>query len=211
MDYNEIKPETPSGEETGESKDLASPNPCQVINENDNPKKKVFGLDYNNNYYLFSITNISDKYLALELIPADGSLPFSYKIVYNIQILNIIDYIFKDLKTIAECMEKLISLLLKNRITIFRDEERDLFFIILKITIIDEDKYIPLRLNCTKEVQSCTIRYIYREITGLKEKYNEYKTLKSKTIEEQSKEINFSIHSAIVFKSLKINSIIFNI
>ena len=190
MEYHPIMPETSDGEEENENKDLSSPNPCQVIDEEENPKKKIFGLDYNNSYFLFSITNIQDKYLSLELIPADGSLPFSYKIIYNLQILNMIEYIFKDLKTIDECMEKLISLLLKNRVTIYRDEPKDLFYIILKITIIDEDKYIPLRLNCTKEVQSCTIRYIYREITGLREKYNEYKSIKGKLIEEQSKEIN---------------------
>ena len=152
MDYQPIQlPETPEGNENennNNTNDLSSPNPCQPIDEN--PKKKVFGLDYNNNYYLFSICNIQDKYLSLELIPTDGSLPFSYKIIYNLQILNSIEYIFKDLKTIEECMKRLISLLLKHRITIYRDEPKDLFYIILKVTIIDEDKYIPLKLNCTR-------------------------------------------------------------
>ena len=170
-------------------KDLSSPNPCLVINEKENPKKKIFGLDYNNNYFLFSITNILDKYLALELFPADGNLPFSYKIIYNLKILNSIEYIFKDMKTIDKCMEKLISLLLKNRITLYREESKDLFYIILKITIIDEDKYIPLKLNCNKEVQVFTIKYIYREITDLREKLNEYKKMKAITIDEQKKEI----------------------
>lgn len=188
MEYKQIVPNTPSGDEESPN-DLSSPNPCQVINENEDPKKKVFGLDYNNSYFLFSITNISDKYLALELIPADGTLPFSYKIIYNLPILNSIEYIFKDLKTIDECMKRLISLLLKNRITIYREEAKDLFYIILKVTIIDEDKYIPLKLNCTKEVQVCTIRYIYKEITGLREKFNEYKEIKGQTIEEQNNEI----------------------
>lgn len=192
MDYQPIQlPETPEGNENennNNTNDLSSPNPCQPIDEN--PKKKVFGLDYNNNYYLFSICNIQDKYLSLELIPTDGSLPFSYKIIYNLQILNSIEYIFKDLKTIEECMKRLISLLLKHRITIYRDEPKDLFYIILKVTIIDEDKYIPLKLNCTREVQVCTIRYIYREMNDIKEKFNEYKKTKSEEIERQSKELN---------------------
>ena len=76
-----------------------------------------------------------------------------------------IEYLFKDLKTVDECIEKISSLFSKNRLNIYRDEAKDLFYIILKITIIDEDKYIPLKLNCVKQLQVCTIRYIYREIT----------------------------------------------
>ena len=191
MDYNQLAPETPNDEENNNNNcnNLASPNPCKVINENNNPKKKIFGLDYNNNFYLFSLTNISDKYLLIEFIPADGNLPFSYKIIYNLKLLNMIDYIFKDMKTIDECMEKIISLLLKNRISIYRDEQKDLFYIILKITIIDEDKYIPLKLNCSKDIQICTIRYIYREITGILDKFEQYKTEKDEVILEQSEKI----------------------
>jgi len=191
MDYKPIPiPETPDGEKEDNNKtnDLASPNPCRVVDEN--PKKKVFGLDYENCYFLFSVANIQDKYLSIELIPADGSFPFSYKIIYNLQILNMIEYIFKDLKTIDECMERIISLLLKNRLSIYRDDVKDIFYIILKVTIIDEDKYVPLKLNCTKEVQVCTIRYIYREITGLREMFNEYKKKRRVKIEEYNKEIN---------------------
>ena len=83
------------------------------------------------------------------------------------QILNSIEYIFKDLKTIDECMKRVISIVQKKRISIFRDLENDLFFIVLKITIIDEDKYIPLKLNCTYNIQVCTIRYIYNEMLSL--------------------------------------------
>ena len=110
MDYKPVPiPETPDGEKEDNNKinDLASANPCRVVDEN--PKKKVFGLDYENCYFLFSVSNIQDKYLSIELIPADGSFPFSYKIIYNLQILNMIEYIFKDLKTIDECMERLIA------------------------------------------------------------------------------------------------------
>ena len=191
MDYDPIIPETPKGEEEEESNcnNLSSPNPCQEINENNNPKKKVFGLDYNNNFFLFSITNILDKYLQLEFIPADGSLPFSYKVTYNLKILNMIEYLFKDLKTIEECMEKLISLLLKKRISIYRDISKDIFYIILRITIIDEDKYIPLKLTCSKEIQVCTIRYIFREVTGLREQFDEYKAKKEEIFSIQNKEL----------------------
>ena len=191
MDYKQIIPETPDGEEenSNNNNDLSSPNPCQVINENDNPKKKVFDLDYDDNYFLFSISNILDKYLVLELIPVEGSLPFPYRVIYNLQILNKIEFIFKDMKTIDECMKKMISMFLKNRISIYRDLPKDSFYIILKITFIDEDRYIPLKLTCTKEVQVCTIRYIYREITGLRKKFEEYKNKKLEKIEEQSREI----------------------
>ena len=188
MDYKQIIPETPDGEENNNN-DLSSPNPCQVINENDNPKKKVFDLDYDDNYFLFSISNVLDKYLVLELIPVEGSLPFPYRVIYNLQILNKIEFIFKDMKTIDECMKKMISMFLKNRISIYRDQPKDLFYMILKITIIDEDRYIPLKLTCTKEVQVCTIRYIYREITGLRKNFEEYKNKKLEKIEEQSREI----------------------
>ena len=199
MEYNLIMPETPDGEEkdNNNNTDLSSPNPCQVINENenennnkkDNRKKKVFDIDYSGNYFLFQISNLIEKYLCIELIPVEGSLPYSYRAIYSLQILNMIEYIFKDLKTVDECMDKITELFKKKRINIYRDEEKDIFYIILKITIIDEDKYIPLKLNCVEQIQVCTIRYIYREITGLRKKYDEYKKSKNETIEEQSKEI----------------------
>ena len=200
MDYNFLSPETPEGEEKDincTSNDLSSPNPVQVINENenknkkekDNPKKKVFDIDYGGNYYIFSLTNLIEKYLCIELIPIEGSLPFPYRAIYSLQILNMIEYLFKDLKTVDECIEKISSLFSKNRLNIYRDEAKDLFYIILKITIIDEDKYIPLKLNCVKQLQVCTIRYIYREITGLRKKYDEYKNNKTEIIKAQSKEL----------------------
>ena len=103
--------------------------------------------------------------------------------------MNSIEYIFKDLKTIDECIKRIISILQKKRISIFRDSENDFFYIVLKITIIDEDKYIPLKLTCTNNIQICTIRYIYNEITELREKYEEYKTEKLEQINKQKNEI----------------------
>lgn len=192
MDYYELKRETPFDQkkienETNNPKDLSSPTPCYIKNEIIN--KKVFGITYLDKYFLFIISNILDKYLSLELIPIEGSLPFSYKIIYNMQILNSIEYIFKDLKTIDECIKRIISILQKKRISIFRDSENDFFYIVLKITIIDEDKYIPLKLTCTNNIQICTIRYIYNEITELREKYKEYKTEKLEQINKQKNEI----------------------
>ena len=193
MEHYEMVRETPSDSkeeenETNNPKDLSSPTPCQTKNEI--TKKKVFGITYLDNYFLLVISNIIDKYLSLELIPVEGILPYSYKVTYNMQILNSIDYLFKDLKTIDECMKRIISILQKKRISIFRDSENDLFYIVLKITIIDEDKYIPLKLSCTNIIQICTIRYIYNEITGLREKYNEYKKVKNEQLEKQKNEIN---------------------
>ena len=105
------------------------------------------------------------------------------------QILNSIEYLFKNLKTIDECMKRMISIIQKKRISIFRDSENDLFYVVLKITIIDEDKYIPLKLTCTNNIQSCTIRYLYKEITELREKYEQYKKEKYELINKQKKEI----------------------
>ena len=193
MEDCDIERETPfeSKEDTDESntpKDLSSPNPCLTINEM--TKEKIFRISYLNNYYLLIISNIIDKYLSLELIPEEGNLPYSYKVTYNMQILNSIEYIFKDLKTIDECMKRVISILQKKRISIFRDAENDFFYVVLKITIIDEDKYIPLKLTCTNNIQICTIRYIYNEITNLREKYNQYKKEKIEQINKQQNEIN---------------------
>ena len=193
METYEIRKETPIGQNENDNnnnknpKDLSSPKPCQTKNEIS--KSKVFGITYSNNYYLFVISNIIDKYLSLELIPIEGNLPYSYKVAYNIQILNSIEYIFKDLKTIDECIKRIISILQKKRISIFRDSENDFFYIVLKITIIDEDKYIPLKLTCTNNIQICTIRYIYNEITELREKYKEYKAEKLEQINKQKNEI----------------------
>ena len=192
MEECEIERETPDEKEDEEDnnnpKDLSSPNPCQIINEI--KKEKIFRISYLDNYYLLIISNIIDKYLSLELIPEEGNLPYSYKVAYNMQILNSIEYIFKDLKNIDACMKRVISILQKKRISIFRDAENDLFYIVLKITIIDEDKYIPLKLTCTNNIQICTIRYIYNEITGLREKYNQYKKEKLEQINKQQNEIN---------------------
>ena len=193
MEDCDIERETPfeSKEDIDESnnpKDLSSPNPCLTINEM--TKEKIFRISYLNNYYLLIISNILDKYLSLELIPEEGNLPYSYKVTYNMQILNSIEYIFKDLKTIDECMKRVISILQKKRISIFRDAENDFFYVVLKITIIDEDKYIPLKLTCTNNIQICTIRYIYNEITNLREKYNQYKKEKIEQINKQQNEIN---------------------
>ena len=193
MDNDEFRKETPFDQKEKENeanypKDLSSPNPCYIKNENKN--KKVFGITYLDKYFLFIISNILEKYLSLELIPVEGSLPYSYKVIYNMQILNSIEYIFKDLKTIDECMKRVISIVQKKRISIFRDLENDLFFIVLKITIIDEDKYIPLKLNCTYNIQVCTIRYIYNEITKLRKLFNKYKSSKIEQIEKQKNEID---------------------
>ena len=192
MEYCDIENETPieSKEDTDENntpKDLSSPNPCLTIKEM--TKEKIFRISYLDNYYLLIISNIIDKYLSLELIPEEGNFPYSYKVTYNMQILNSIEYIFKDLKTIDECMKRIISILQKKRISIFRDAENDLFYVVLKITIIDEDKYIPLKLTCTNNIQICTIRYIYNEITNLREKYNQYKKEKLEQINKQQNEI----------------------
>ena len=192
MEYCDIESETPfeSKEDTDENntpKDLSSPNPCLTIKEM--TKEKIFRISYLDNYYLLIISNIIDKYLSLELIPEEGNFPYSYKVTYNMQILNSIEYIFKDLKTIDECMKRIISILQKKRISIFRDAENDLFYVVLKITIIDEDKYIPLKLTCTNNIQICTIRYIYNEITNLREKYNQYKKEKLEQINKQQNEI----------------------
>ena len=208
MDYYELKRETPFDQkkienETNNPKDLSSPTPCYIKNEIIN--KKVFGITYLDKYFLFIISNILDKYLSLELIPIEGSLPFSYKIIYNMQILNSIEYIFKDLKTIDDCMKRVISILQKKRISIFRDLENDLFFVVLKITIIDEDKYIPLKLSCTHNIQVCTIRYIYNEITKLRELFDKYKKVKFDQIEKKKKEIdNLKEKNIKIIKNIKL-------
>jgi hypothetical protein len=190
MDTCEIR-ETPSESEDDEAvppRDLSSPNPC--ILKPEILKKEVIEFNSSNNQFLISISNISDKYLSIELIPADGSLPYSYKVNYTMQILTSIEYIFKDLKTINECIDRIVSLILKKRILLYRDSEKNLFYVVFKITIIDEDKYIPFKLTCTNSIQSCTVKYIFNEIDDLKEKYETYKKDKIEQIEKYKKEIN---------------------
>ena len=196
MENYDLKRDTPSDadeeeekdeDKTHNPKDLSSPDPCHIKNEIS--KKKIFGITYLDNYYLLEITNTLDKYLSIKLIPEEGILPYPYKVTYNMQILNSIEYLFKNLKTIDECMKRMISIIQKKRISIFRDSENDLFYVVLKITIIDEDKYIPLKLTCTNNIQSCTIRYLYKEITELREKYEQYKKEKYELINKQKNEI----------------------
>ena len=69
-----------------------------------------------------------------------------------------------------------------------KDKQKDIFYLILKITIIDEDKKIYIPLNKNENIQITTINYLLREAQILKHDLdkNEIKD----EIQKESNELN---------------------
>ena len=109
-----------------------------------------------------------DNSIQIELIPKDGYLPHSYRNNLDEKKFNELDSIFEEINSIEKIYNKIINLLRKNRISLVKDKEEGLFYLILKITIIDEDKKIYIPLNKNENIQISTINYLLREAQILK-------------------------------------------
>ena len=182
--------------EINENVDLSSPVPSFSLQKGENEKSQknklyeMIEVEHDNiNYRLFFYIN-DENNLAIELIPKDGYLPYSYKNIFDEKTFYGINKIFMELKTIEKIGEKIISLYKKKKAIINKDKNEEIFYIILKITIIDEDRDIYIPLNKNENIQICTINYLLKEAEKLKNDFSEYKTETEDIIKQQSDEIN---------------------
>ena len=70
-----------------------------------------------------------------------------------------------------------------------KNKREEIFYLILKITIIDEDKDIFIPLNKNDNIQICTINYLLKESEKLKKDFSEYKDDIEDIIKQQIDEI----------------------
>ena len=178
-----------------ETNDLSSPAPsfCYKNNSkmvNKNKLNEMFDVEFNKeNFRLFFYINEEDN-LVIELIPKNGNSPFSYKNIFNEEKFYKINKIFMGLKTIEKIGEKIINLFKKGKVLLGENKKENLFYIILKITIIDEDTDIFLPLNKNEDIQLCTIHYLLKETEKLKKDFSVYRDETEELIKNQDKEIN---------------------
>ena len=182
-------------EAQNETKDLSSPIPSFLYQKN--PKKKnqnklfeMLEVEFDKeNFKLFFYINEEDN-LVIELIPKDGNSPFSYKNIFDEEQFYKMNKIFMELKTVEKIGEKIINLFKKEKVLLGRNKKEDIFYLILKITVIDEDTdiYIPLHKN--EDFQLCTINYLLKEAEKLKKDFRVYKNETEELLNNQNNEIN---------------------
>ena len=134
--------------ENPEKIDIPKPEQNFQINKPEkdiNKKNKLYEMievEYDKVYYrLFFYIN-DDNNLVIELIPKDGYLPYSYKNIFDENTFYSIDKIFMELKTVEKIGEKIINLFKKDKVLLGKNKREEIFYLILKITIIDVDKDI---------------------------------------------------------------------
>lgn len=140
-------------------------------------------------FRLFFYIN-EENNLIIELIPKDGSLPFSYKNVFDEDKFYKINKIFMELKTVEKIGEKIVNLFKKDKVLLGKNKKDDIFYLILKITVIDEDVDIYLPLNKNDDIQLCTINYLLKESEKLKNEFSKYMNETEELIKNQNDEIN---------------------
>ena len=182
--------------EINENVDLSSPVPSFNQNNLENVKNKknklyeMIEVEHEKiNYRLFFYIN-DENNLVIELIPKDGYLPYSYKNILDEKMFYDINKIFMELKTIDKIGEKIINLYKKGKAKLGKSKKDEIFYLILKITIIDEDRDIYIPLNKNENIQICTINYLLKEAEKLKSDFSEYKNETEDIIKQQSDEIN---------------------
>ena len=84
-----------------------------------------------------------------------------------------LNQIFKEINSIEKIYSKIINLLRKNRVLLLKEKQKDIFYLILRITIIDEDKEIFIPLNKNENIQISTINYLLREAKLLKREFDD--------------------------------------
>ena len=144
---------------------------------------------YKKHFRLFFYIN-EENNLIIELIPKDGSLPFSYKNVFDEDKFYKINKIFMELKTVEKIGEKIVNLFKKDKVLLGKNKKDDIFYLILKITVIDEDVDIYLPLNKNDDIQLCTINYLLKESEKLKNEFSKYINETEELIKNQNDEIN---------------------
>ena len=193
-DKNQIKSEKNSNINNTPT-DLSSPEPSFMYQKNSNliNKNKFYHMlevSFDKEYFrLFFYINQEDN-LNIELIPKDGTLPFSYKNTFDKKKFFKMNKIFMELKTVEKIAEKIVNLFKKEKVLLGKNKKEDIFYLILKITIIDEDIdiFIPLKKN--EDIQLCTISYLLKEADKLKIEFTIYKNEIEELIKNQNNEIN---------------------
>ena len=148
-----------------------------------------FDIVYEDIPYKLLIYINDDNNLEIELLPREGHIPHSYRNVFNVDSFYKINSIFMEFKTIEAIGKKIVVLYNKKRASIDKNSKEDEFRLILKITIIDEDKEVLLRLKKNETMQLCTVQYLLRETEKLKIVFSQYKVEAENKIKEQAKEI----------------------
>ena len=135
---------------------------------NESIEVKYDDIPYQLNIYLKF-----DNTIHIELIPKDGYLPYSYSIILDEKKFYDLNQIFKEINSIEKIYSKIINLLRKNRVLLLKEKQKDIFYLILRITIIDEDKEIFIPLNKNENIQISTINYLLREAKLLKREFDD--------------------------------------
>ena len=174
--------------------DLSSPAPSFLNQKNQKINKdkfyKMLEVEFDKeNFRLFFYINEENK-LVIELIPKDGNAPFSYKNIFDEEKFYKMNKIFMELKTVEKIGEKIINLFKKEKVLLGRNKKDDIFYLILKITVIDEDTDIYIPLNKNEDIQLCTINYLLKEAEKLKKDFRVYKNETEKLLNNQKNEIN---------------------
>jgi len=182
-------------EASNDTKDLSSPAPGFLYQKNPEKVKKnklyeMIEVEFDKkNYRLFFYINEEDN-LVIELIPKDGNSPFSYKNIFDEEKFYKMNKIFMELKAVEKIGEKIINLFKKEKVLLGKNKNGDIFYLILKITVIDEDTDIYIPLNKNEDIQLCTINYLLKEAEKLKKDFRVYKNETEELLNNQNNEIN---------------------
>ena len=133
--------------------------------------------------YQLSISLKFDNNIHIELISKEGHIPYSYRNILDEKIFHKLNSIFAEINGIEKIYNKIINLLKKKRVSLMKDKNEDIFYLILKITIIDEDKKIYIPLNINDNIQISTINFLLRESDLLKHELDENE-IKNKILKE---------------------------
>ena len=157
---------------------------------NKNKLYEMLEVEFDKEHFrLFFYINEEDN-LVIELIPKDGNFPYSYKNVFDEEKFFKLNKIFMELKTVEKIGEKIINLFKKEKVLLGRNKKEDIFYLILKITVIDEDIDIFIPLNKNEDIQLCTINYLLKEAEKLKNDFNVYRDETEMLLKQQNNEIN---------------------
>ena len=110
--------------------------------------------------YKLNISLKLDNNIYIELISKEGHIPYSYRAILDEKKFHKLNSIFEEINSIQKIYNKIINLLKKKRVSLIKDKKEEIFFLILNITIIDEDQKIFIPLNINDNIQISTINYL---------------------------------------------------
>ena len=169
-------------------------NPATELKENSEKNtskikmRESFEVEYEEIPYKLNIILKWDNTINIELISKEGHIPYSYRCIYDEKKFYELDSIFVEINTIEKIYNKIINLFKKNRVSLIKDKMEDIFYLILNVTIIDEDRKIIIPLKINDNIQISTINYLLRESEFLKNDISENEL--KKIIQEENKELS---------------------